>query len=54
MDEQERKFETRIDNPVRQWRLRLMDIEAYRRWYAYSRTCELLVRKTAAKYDRWI
>jgi polyphosphate kinase 2 len=37
MDEQERRFRARIDDPVRQWKLSPMDIESYRRWYAYSR-----------------
>lgn len=36
VDEQERRFRARIDDPVRQWKLSPMDIESYRRWYAYS------------------
>ena len=30
MDEQERRFRARIDDPVRQWKLSPMDIESYR------------------------
>jgi len=37
MEEQERRFRARIDDPLRQWKLSPMDIESYRRWYAYSR-----------------
>ena len=37
MDEQERRFKARLDDPLRQWKLSPMDIESYRRWYAYSR-----------------
>jgi polyphosphate kinase 2 (PPK2 family) len=27
----------RINDPLRQWKLSPMDLESYRRWYAYSR-----------------
>src|SRR5215469_11992718 len=35
-DEQERRFRARINDPLRQWKLSPMDLESYRRWYAYS------------------
>jgi polyphosphate kinase 2 (PPK2 family) len=35
--EQERRFEARIDDPLRQWKLSQMDIESYQRWYDYSK-----------------
>jgi hypothetical protein len=31
MDEQERRFRARLDDPLRQWKLSPMDIECYRR-----------------------
>jgi polyphosphate kinase 2 len=37
MDEQERRFKARIDDPLRQWKLSPMDTESYRLWYDYSR-----------------
>ena len=37
MEEQERRFAARIDDPVRQWKLSPMDVESYTRWYDYSR-----------------
>src|SRR4051795_11177295 len=37
MDEQERRFNARIDDPVRQWKLSPMDLESFKRWYDYSR-----------------
>jgi polyphosphate kinase 2 len=37
MEEQERRFKARIDDPLRQWKLSPMDTESYRRWYDYSR-----------------
>src|ERR1044072_6100032 len=35
-EEQERRFEARIEDPMRQWKLSSMDVESYPRWYAYS------------------
>ena len=37
MEEQEKRFAARIDDPLRQWKLSPMDLESYRRWYDYSR-----------------
>jgi polyphosphate kinase 2 (PPK2 family) len=36
-EEQERRFNARINDSLRQWKLSPMDLESYRRWYAYSR-----------------
>ncbi len=36
-DEQKRRFQTRIDDPLRQWKLSPMDLKSYSRWYDYSR-----------------
>ena len=35
-EEQEQRFEARIDDPLRQWKLSPMDLESYRRWYDFS------------------
>jgi polyphosphate kinase 2 len=53
MDEQERRFRARIDDPIRQWKLSPMDIESYRRWYAYSRARDRMLKKTSSKYAPW-
>jgi polyphosphate kinase 2 len=53
MDEQERRFRARMEDPVRQWKLSPMDIESYRRWYDYSRARDLMLRKTSSKYAPW-
>ena len=37
MKEQQRRFEARIDDPIRQWKLSPMDVESWTRWYDYSR-----------------
>src|ERR1700710_202890 len=36
MEEQERRFRARIDDPLRQWKLSPMDTESFGRWYDYS------------------
>src|SRR5689334_7843106 len=35
MKEQQRRFEARIRDPLRQWKLSPMDLESFRRWYEY-------------------
>jgi polyphosphate kinase 2 len=53
MGEQERRFRARIDDPLRQWKLSPMDVESYRRWYAYSRARDLMLKKTSSKHAPW-
>ena len=36
-EEQERRFKARIDDPLKQWKLSPMDLEARSRWVEYSR-----------------
>jgi polyphosphate kinase len=50
MEEQERRFRARIDDPLRQWKLSPMDIESYRRWYDYSRARDLMFKATSSKH----
>ncbi len=51
--EQERRFNARIDDPVRQWKLSPMDLESYRRWYDYSRARDMMLRKTDSRHAPW-
>jgi polyphosphate kinase 2 (PPK2 family) len=53
MDEQERRFRARIEDPLRQWKLSPMDTESYRRWYAYSRARDLMFKATSSKHAPW-
>ena len=45
-DEQKKRFEARIDDPVRQWKLSPMDLPARTRWYDYSRARDRMLAKT--------
>jgi polyphosphate kinase 2 len=53
MEEQERRFNARIDDPLRQWKLSPMDTESYRRWYDYSRARDMMFKATSSKHAPW-
>jgi polyphosphate kinase len=51
--EQERRFEARIKDPLRQWKLSPMDLESFRRWYEYSRARDTMLKATDSKHAPW-
>jgi polyphosphate kinase 2 len=53
MDEQERRFKARTDDPLRQWKLSPMDTESYQRWYDYSRARDMMFKATHSKHAPW-
>src|SRR5689334_20392547 len=52
-EEQQRRFEARIEDPLRQWKLSPMDVESYARWYAYSRARDMMLDATDTKESPW-
>src|SRR5438477_3082162 len=52
-DEQQRRFEARIEDPVKQWKLSPMDLESYERWYAYSRARDMMLEATDTEESPW-
>jgi polyphosphate kinase 2 len=54
MDEQNKRFAARIDDPMRQWKLSPMDVESYTRWYDYSRARDAMLKATDSKYAPWV
>ena len=52
-EEQERRFEARINDPLRQWKLSPMDLESFRRWYQYSRARDMMFKTTNSKHAPW-
>ncbi|HUO87790.1 MAG TPA: polyphosphate kinase 2 [Rhizomicrobium sp.] len=52
-DEQDRRFQARIDDPLRQWKLSPMDLESYSHWYAYSKARDLMFEATDTKHAPW-
>lgn len=51
--EQERRFNARIQDPVRQWKLSPMDLESFRRWYEFSDARDKMFEATDTKYAPW-
>jgi polyphosphate kinase 2 len=52
-EEQERRFNARIDDPVRQWKLSPMDLPSRERWYEYSRARDLMLDATDTDFAPW-
>jgi polyphosphate kinase 2 (PPK2 family) len=53
MKEQERRFEARVNDPLRQWKLSPMDTASFSRWYAYSRARDQMLEATDTKSAPW-
>lgn len=51
--EQKRRFEARIDDPLRQWKLSPMDLPARRRWYEYSVARDDMLDATDTAVSPW-
>jgi len=51
--EQKRRFEARISDPVRQWKLSPMDLPSRSKWYEYSRARDLMLKATDSKHAPW-
>jgi polyphosphate kinase 2 len=51
--EQQRRFEARIKDPVRQWKLSPMDLPSRKRWYDYSRARDIMLKKTDTRVAPW-
>jgi polyphosphate kinase len=51
--EQERRFQARINDPLRQWKLSPMDIESYTRWDDYSQARDMMLETTDSKDAPW-
>jgi polyphosphate kinase 2 len=53
MEEQERRFRARIDDPRKTWKLSDMDLESYRRWYDYSHARDAMLAATDTDIAPW-
>ena len=51
--EQEKRFEARIEDPMRRWKLSPMDLESRARWVSYSRAKDEMFRYTDSKLAPW-
>ena len=51
--EQQRRFEARIDDPMRQWKLSPMDLPSRAKWYEYSRARDAMLKATDTRVAPW-
>jgi len=51
--EQQRRFEARIADPVRQWKLSPMDLPSREKWYQYSKARDAMLEATDTKHAPW-
>src|SRR6201998_2947747 len=52
-DEQEVRFQSRIEDPLKQWKLSPMDLESRRRWEEYTKAKEVMLERTHSAESPW-
>jgi polyphosphate kinase 2 len=52
-DEQERRFQDRLSDPSKHWKLSPMDLESRRRWVDYSRAKDVMFARTDTRLSPW-
>ncbi|MBI5298315.1 MAG: polyphosphate kinase 2 [Chloroflexi bacterium] len=52
-DEQERRFQARIDDPTKRWKLSPMDLQSRSRWVEYSRAKDEMFKYTDTRQSPW-
>jgi polyphosphate kinase 2 len=51
--EQERRFQLRLSDPLKQWKLSQMDLESRSRWVEYSRAKDIMFAHTDTRESPW-
>jgi polyphosphate kinase 2 len=52
-EEQRRRFEARVRDPLRQWKLSPMDLPSRSKWFAYSRSRDAMLKATDTRHAPW-
>jgi polyphosphate kinase len=52
-EEQEQRFQERMRNPIKRWKLSAIDIESRRHWVDYSQAKDLMFARTDTKVSPW-
>ena len=52
-EEQKTRFEARIKDPLRQWKLSPMDLPSRERWFDYSRARDAMLKHTDTRVAPW-
>jgi polyphosphate kinase 2 len=51
--EQRRRFEARIEDPLKHWKLSPMDVESVRRWWDYTQVYQAMIEATDTPAAPW-
>jgi polyphosphate kinase 2 len=51
--EQKRRFEARMKDPLRQWKLSPIDLPSRGKWFEYSRARDLMLKATDTEFAPW-
>jgi polyphosphate kinase 2 (PPK2 family) len=52
-EEQERRFQTRLDSPLKRWKLSPVDLEARARWVDYAEAKDEMFARTDTEDSAW-
>ena len=52
-EEQEKRFQSRAQDPMRRWKLSPMDLESRTRWVEYSKAKDIMIEHTDIPEARW-
>jgi polyphosphate kinase len=52
-EEQKRRFEARVEDPLRQWKLSATDLPSRSKWYEYSRARDQMLEATDTEHAPW-
>ena len=52
-EEQRRRFQARVNDPLRQWKLSPMDLPSLEKWYEYSRARDRMLEATDSQHAPW-
>jgi PPK2 family polyphosphate:nucleotide phosphotransferase len=52
-DEQRRRLQERIDDPDKNWKFNLQDLEERKLWDAYQRAYEVVLEQTSTRFAPW-
>ncbi|EMI19820.1 polyphosphate kinase 2 [Rhodopirellula maiorica SM1] len=52
-EEQKRRFEARLSDPLRQWKLSAMDLPSRSKWYQYSKARDMMLAATDTEHAPW-
>jgi len=52
-DEQEKRFQDRINDPAKRWKISPMDLESRKKWVEYSKAKDIMFEYTDTKASPW-